>query len=79
MQTIKKQVNKKGLTAATGLELNALPPTSYSVKYHTYRAYYQVQKWLSNDIISRAGSRKKYLGGCKKSRGGASFMKLKIN
>ena len=48
----KNQVNKKGLIAATGLELKALPPTSDSAKYHSYRAYYQVQKWLGNDIIS---------------------------
>ena len=48
----KKQVNKKGLTAATGLELKALPPMSDSAKYHSYRAYNQVQKWLGNDIIS---------------------------
>ena len=48
----KKQVNKKGFTAATGLELKALPPTSDLAKYHSYWAYYQVQKWLGNDIIS---------------------------
>lgn len=44
----KKQVNKKSLTSATGLELRALPPTSDSAKYQSYRAYYQIQKWLGN-------------------------------
>ena len=51
----KKQVSKKGLTAATGFELKVLPPTSDSAKYHSYRAYYQVQKWLGNDIINPIG------------------------
>ena len=45
----KKQVNRKKLTSASGLELRALPPTSDSPKYQSYRSYHQVQKWLGND------------------------------
>ena len=38
----KRQASSKSLTAKTGFELKALPPTSDAVKYHNYRAYYQV-------------------------------------
>ena len=27
-----------------------LPPTSDAAKYHSYRAYYQVQQWLGNEL-----------------------------
>ena len=45
----KKQVNKNKLTSASGLGLCALPPTSDSAKYQSYRSYQQIQKWLGND------------------------------
>ena len=45
----KKQVNKNKLISASGLELCALPPTSDSAKYQSYRSYHQIQKWLDND------------------------------
>ena len=48
----KRQASSKSLTAKTGFELKALPPTSDAAKYHSYRAYYQVQQWLGNSEIS---------------------------
>ena len=47
----KKQVNKT-LTSKTGFELKSLPPSSDSAKYHSFRVYYQIQKWLGNDQIN---------------------------
>ena len=46
----KKRI-KKTLTSKTGVELRSLPPTSDSAKYHSYRAYYQIQLWLGNKQI----------------------------
>ena len=43
-----KKRMKKTLTSRTGVELRSLPPTSDSAKYHSYRAYYQIQLWLGN-------------------------------
>ena len=44
------QITSKKLTAVSGVELKALPPTSDAAKYHSYRAYYQVQQWLGNEL-----------------------------
>jgi len=48
----KKQVAKKSLTAGTGFDLKSLPPTTDAAKYHSYRAYFQVLKWLGNTDVS---------------------------
>ena len=47
----KKQVAKLSLTAGTGFGLKSLPPTSDAAKYHSFRTYYQVQKFLGNNEI----------------------------
>ena len=47
----KKQVTGKSLTTGTGFDLRSLPPTSDAAKYHSYRAYLEVQKCLGNDAI----------------------------
>jgi len=31
-------------------KLNLLPPTADAAEMHLLRVYYQVQKWLSNDL-----------------------------
>jgi len=47
-----KQLAKKCLTSQEGFQLQKLPPTSDAAKYHSYRAYLQVQQWQGNpDII----------------------------
>ena len=50
-ESYKKRV-RKSLTSKTGFELKSLPPTSDSAKYHSYRAYYQIQLWLGNKQIN---------------------------
>ena len=40
----KDQIKGLSLTAASGFDLRTLPPTSDTAKYHSYRAYYEVQK-----------------------------------
>ena len=47
----KQQVAKKSLTAGTGFDLKSLPPTCDAGKYHSFRTYYQVQKYLGNTEI----------------------------
>ena len=47
-----KQLAKKCLTSQEGFQLQKLPLTSDAAKYHSYRAYLQVQQWQgSPDII----------------------------
>ena len=46
-----KQITKKSITSINGFELKALPPTSDAAKYHSYRAYLQVQQWKGNTDI----------------------------
>ena len=50
----KKQLLTKNLESQSGFDLRALPPTSDVCKYHSYRAYLQVQQWLGNKDISPA-------------------------
>ena len=47
----KKQVLAKNIETGSGFDLRALPPTSDAAKYHSYRAYLQVQQWLGNTDI----------------------------
>ena len=47
----KKQVLTKNIETGSGFDLRALPPTSDAAKYHSYRAYLQVQQWLGNTDI----------------------------
>ncbi len=49
-QRYNKQITGKKLTSIKGVELKALPATCDAAKYHSYRAYYQVQQWLGNDV-----------------------------
>ena len=47
-----KQLAKKCLTSQEGFQLQKLPPTFDAAKYHSYRAYLQVQQWQGHpDII----------------------------
>ena len=39
------------MTSPGGFQLQSLPPTLDDAKFHSYRAYLQVQQWLGNDAI----------------------------
>ena len=43
---------KKPLTSETGFDLRSMPPTSDAAKNHSHRAYFQVQKWLGNNLVN---------------------------
>ena len=34
--------------------IHKLPPTTSAAKYHSFRAYYQVQVWLGNETLHKA-------------------------
>ena len=45
------QIKGKSLTARIGFDLRTLSPTSDATKYHIYRTYYKVQKYLGIHVI----------------------------
>ena len=46
-----RRFSEKVQKTSTFVQLKSLPPTSGSAKYHSLRAYYQVQVWLGNDAL----------------------------
>ena len=45
------QIKGKSLTARIGFDLRTLSPTSDATKYHIYRTYYKVQKYLGIHVM----------------------------
>ena len=45
------QIKGKSLTARIDFDLRTLSPTSDATKYHIYRTYYKVQKYLSIHVM----------------------------
>ena len=44
-------LSKKILTSKSFVVPKHLPPTEHSLQYHSYRAYYQILKWLNTPSI----------------------------
>ena len=49
MQMMNKLKKRKSSSIAS-FKLESLPPTTAAAKYHAYRAYFAVQKWLGNSL-----------------------------
>lgn len=55
--------NYQAATVKSSFKLEKLPPTEDAAKQHCYRAYYQLQTWLGNELTATDWGWKQHAGG----------------